>query len=889
MRLNQSEKIIINYMKNNCIDGEEKTFTTIFLSEQLYIERSNVSRILNNLERQGIVEKIKGKPVLYRLKKKELEKEDSCFNTLVGHDGSLYHAVKHGKASILYPNKNLNVILEGEKGVGKKEFAKLMHQYARDKRILTKSSKFLIVNCLEYADSLDELYEEMFIKEDNLFVKADKGVMFIEEIQYLSSRFLKALLPILDSGEFQYENKKYKVILIFSTSDIHQIRDKSYFLNKIPMIIKIPNLNSRPLSERFELVKKFVLEEAKKVNKVINISYSNLRYLILYNCQDHINQLKKDIKIISANAYANSILLKNHNSLSFDFELFDEEIQHGIFEYENKCNELNKVLEKDTIYSFNIDGTVTLNKQYNGKVDIYSDFESRINEIYKSKPNETIQEVFNTDINILFEHYFNSLTNEIDDIDQLRTVVDENLINFVSTFLKQCRYKLNKVFSNKTFIGLCIHLDIAIKRAVLNEKVKNNRVLEIIEKYPEEYALSKNFSKLIEKTYKVNFSIDEVVFITMFICDEVFDVKENGPAILILAHGNGIAKNMCKFVQEILQFDNIFYFDRPLNMSIEETYDKVRNIVKNVNTGKGVIILSDMGIHTLFASMLSKELNIQIKNIENVTTPLAIECATKAMTENNIDIIYKDLFDSYVKNNKYSIENYKVTTVKKENVIITICLTREGSAVKIKNIIEENVNLDDDIEIVPISIVNQENGIRKIKKIAENKNIIAIVGTVNPKFHNIEFIPISNMFINKDFTDLKEIINDSIVQKNCYEADNSSIDNVIEFLKKEVNCYDFSLISDLLVKYYYKLEEELNIKINSEKRIGIMLHLTTIIELIIKNEYNSKIENMDYYYKLYSDEIEIIQKNLKGIEEILNISFPKFEIVCLLIMLLELQ
>lgn len=889
MRLNQSEKIIINYMKNNCIDGEEKTFTTIFLSEKLFIERSNVSRILNNLERQGIVEKIKGKPVLYRLKKKKFEKDDSCFNTLVGCNGSLYYAIKQGKASILYPNKNLNVILEGEKGVGKKEFAKLMYQYAKDKSILNKSSKFSIVNCLEYSDSLDELYEEMFIKEDNLFVKSDRGVLFIEEIQYLSSRFLKALLPVLDSGEFQYKNKTYKVMLVFSTSDIQQIRDKSYFLNKIPMIINIPNLKSRPLIERYELIKKFVLEEAKKVNKVINISYSNLRYLILYNCKDHINQLKKDIKIISANAYANSILLNNQNYISFDFELFNEQIQQGIFKYENKCNELNKVIEKDTIYSFNIDGTVTLNKQYNGKVDIYNDFESRINEIHKSKPNQTIQEVFNTDINILFENYFNSLAHEISDIDQLRTIIDDNLINFVSTFLKQCRYKFNKVFSNKTFIGLCIHLDIAIKRAILNENVKNNRVIEIIEKYPEEYALSKSFSNLIEKTYNVNFSIDEVVFITMFICDEVFDVKENGPAILILAHGNGIAKHMCKFIQEILQFDNIYYFDRPLKMSIEETYDRVRNIIKNVNTGKGLIILSDMGIHTLFASMLSKELNIQVKNIENVTTTLALECATRAMTENNIEIIYKDLFKSNVKNNKYSIENYKVTTVKKENVIITLCLTSEGSAVKIKNIIEENVNLDDDIEIVPISIVNQENGIRKIEKLAENKNIIAIVGTVNLKFHNIEFIPISNMFINKDFADLKEIIKNSIIEKNYQEADNESVNNVNQFLMKEVKCYDFSLISDLLVNYFCKLEEELNIKIITEKRIGIMLHLTTIIELIIKNEYSSKIENIDYYYELYFDEIEIIQKNLKDIEEILNISFPKFEVVCLLIMLLELQ
>ena len=133
-----------------CVSGEkagihECGFSAGEIAALLNLDRTNVSRDLNNLVSEGRVTKLSGRPVKFLIKndspdlKKGIinsqpeESPEFTFHNLVGAEGSLKAAVQQAKASILYPGNSLNILLTGATGVGKTTFGELIYRYAREK------------------------------------------------------------------------------------------------------------------------------------------------------------------------------------------------------------------------------------------------------------------------------------------------------------------------------------------------------------------------------------------------------------------------------------------------------------------------------------------------------------------------------------------------------------------------------------------------------------------------------------------------------------------------------------------------------------------------------------------------------------------------------------
>lgn len=76
------------------------------------------------------------------------------------------------------------------------------------------------------------------------------------------------------------------------------------FLRRIPIKIKLPNLNERSLDERLILIESFFKEESKKLDKPLYVSYNSMLCLLSYDCPFNIGQLKNDISLLVANSYS---------------------------------------------------------------------------------------------------------------------------------------------------------------------------------------------------------------------------------------------------------------------------------------------------------------------------------------------------------------------------------------------------------------------------------------------------------------------------------------------------------------------------------------------------------------------------------------------------------
>ena len=101
--------------------GEIKGISASEIADILGLQRTNVSSDLNKLFKDGRIEKLKGKPVLYKVnnlnflikeeKDNVIDDDKDIFSEIIGENLSLKNAVQQAKAAIIYPPNGLHTLL----------------------------------------------------------------------------------------------------------------------------------------------------------------------------------------------------------------------------------------------------------------------------------------------------------------------------------------------------------------------------------------------------------------------------------------------------------------------------------------------------------------------------------------------------------------------------------------------------------------------------------------------------------------------------------------------------------------------------------------------------------------------------------------------------------
>ena len=149
--------IIYEFIQLNQYSNPEYSsgIETKVIADELEMQRSNVSNILNELVKEEKLIKTNTRPVLYKLPDQMvISSESDCFANLVGEKGSLRNAIQLAKAAILYPQKSLNVLLSSKNGCGTTYFVSLMHKFALEQRVLKSNAPFVKINCRHYSKNL---------------------------------------------------------------------------------------------------------------------------------------------------------------------------------------------------------------------------------------------------------------------------------------------------------------------------------------------------------------------------------------------------------------------------------------------------------------------------------------------------------------------------------------------------------------------------------------------------------------------------------------------------------------------------------------------------------------------------------------------------------------
>lgn len=874
---------IYNYLLENTkqitLDNirKKKGFSTSEISEKLDILRNNVSMELNLLLRDGKIIKIKGRPVLFLDKNtiedaighklgntslefenieqvlgadKEKEVSKSPFEDLIGSKTSLRNQIEQAKAAILYPPSGLHTLILGETGVGKTLFANMMYSYAKYSKKFNENSPFIVFNCADYYNNPQLLISQIFghikgaftgadSEKEGLVQKANNGILFLDEIHRLPPEGQEMIFYFMDTGTYNKlgeteRKRKSNVLIIGATTEDPASSLLKTFVRRIPIIITIPNLEERPARDKLDMIKFLLSNEARRVKKPIKIEAEAVKALIGSASFGNIGQIKSNIQLVCAKGFLNSI--DNKECIEIDFKSLPSDIKDGLFHLSGKRKEMEEISQC-------IESQLVITPEGNYKALIDEDsYEPPFN-LYKiiedkaavlkgeGADSEYIKNFITTDINIHIKCFYDKFKNDITDREKILKIVNEDILEFAEEIKFMAESKLNKKFNERFLYALSLHLSAFFKRVESNRSLKYDDMESVIKDNPEEYKVALEIRKLIEQKYKIIVPDMEIIYLTLLL-SSIQDAQNNDHvAIIVAAHGSSTASSMVNVAKKLLGDGVIEAIDMPLEVNPKKILDEMTEKVKEIDMGKGVLLLVDMGSLSNFDMVITEKTNIIVKTIDMVSTPLVLEALRKA---NIFDMDLDSIYESLKEFRGYGPYVEDCIVADKNKAIITICSTGEGTAEKLKELVKDIVfNLtDEQIEIIPIGINKLKEKIESVKK---SYTIIASVGVIDPKI-SAPFISLESLIGGSGE---KKIIN--IIQKHniqIVEKDKNIIvkDLCEDSLKQFLTFLNPYKIISVLMKFSSVLEKEMNTEFDNSMRIRLIVHVGCALErMVIKD------------------------------------------------------
>lgn len=888
-------------------------FSAAEISESLNILRNNVSMELNELLRMDKIIKIKSRPVLYvdkecveRILNKKLEdksievreisnifnevnSETSPFDKLIGSKTSLKNQIEQAKAAILYPPNGLNTLIVGQTGVGKTLFANMMYNQAKYVKKLNENSPFIIFNCADYYNNPQLLISHLFghikgaytgadVDKAGIIEKADKGILFLDEIHRLPPEGQEMLFYFMDTGKFNRlgeteRNRNSCILIVGATTEDPNSSLLKTFVRRIPIIISIPSFEERTAKDKIDLIKFLFSNEAHRVNKTIKIDDEVVKALIGSTSYGNIGQVKSNIQLICAKGFLNS--MSNKEYIDINFKDLPSEIKNGLFYLTGKRKEIEEVsnyLEPQLIVTPDGYNELSDVDSYNLPFNLYKIIEDKAAILQEGGADkEYINNFITTDINIHIKSFYNKVKNNEDDRNKILKIVDEDILKFSEEAINMIEHQLDKKLGYRFLYALSLHLSSFLNRLKTKKTLKYTNIDGIIDDKREEFNIALGIKAMLEKKFNIVVPQIEVTYLTLLISSIQEENNNAHVGIIVATHGSSTASSMVDVAKQLLGNGIIEALDMPLDVSPTEILERIIEKTKEIDMGKGVLLLVDMGSLANFDAIIIEKTGIKVKTVDMVSTPMVLEAIRRSnILDMDIDSIYNSIKEFRGYGHREVILQNESGSPK---VIITICSTGEGTAEKLKALVENivcNVT-DQEINVIPIGIRELSQSIKTIEK---KYKIIASVGVLDPKIE-APFISIESLIGGRGEDQLLNIIKNQNIFVEEKQENIVSRKICEESLNQFLTYLNPSKIISVLYEFISVLEKKLGKKFENSIRIRLMVHVGCALErMIIKDGLVYK----DDRNMLNKKNIDIINEANNVFKSSINIALSEDEI-----------
>jgi len=325
-------------------------------------------QLINNcLEKSRLSKEVK--------KLRELVKQKYGFDNIIGNSNKIKRVLAQVAQAAATDS---NVYIEGESGTGKELIAKSLHLASN-----RKDGPLIAVNCAAIPENLME--SEMFGYEKGaftgaskskkgLFIQADSGTFFLDEISEMHSSMQVKMLRALEEKEFYPVGGRQTVkvdcrIIAASNKNLEEEIEKGNFREDLFYRIHVIPIKLPPLSERKEdipiLSRHFLQKFSREMGKEIEeFSTDAMHKLISYPWPGNIRELENTIEC--------AVAMTKRNVITEDLILQTQNISpEGLksFKYAKENFEKNYLIQLFELTRGNVSKAAKLAGKY--RADIY--------------------------------------------------------------------------------------------------------------------------------------------------------------------------------------------------------------------------------------------------------------------------------------------------------------------------------------------------------------------------------------------------------------------------------------------------------------------------------------------------------------------------------------
>lgn len=889
--------------------------TTTELAQIIGITRANTSLELNKLVRQGKVLKVKSFPINYlpaekvkevfrlpvlnyfeidslgtfeqknRSKEAKLDMEDwnqgDPLKSMIGYNGSLHQAVSQAKAALMYPPHGLHMMLLGATGVGKTYFADNIFKFAKYKNIFQKDAPFITFNCADYYNNPQLLLSILFghskgaytganKEESGLVEQADGGILLLDEVHRLPPEGQEMLFYFIDRGSYhrlgesQKERHSNVLIVCATTEDVDSTMLRT-FMRRIPMTITIPAIDERPLQERLELMEYLFQLETKRIKRNLSVEREVFEIILSQENIGNVGQIKSEIQLTCAQAFLNDFETEDEIRVKV-INLPEQEKSSWlkVSSIKRKSIDLSNYLRRTTIFK--------VNNPLNGPQEddnIYQLIAEKVGRLRKENvSDQEVQQYIMTDLHLHIKNFFRQSVKE----ESFSKLVEPQTVELVKKLKKIAETEMHLNFGQSFIHYFSLHLESFFQRGSKADYLLQDEIETIKKNNLTEYRVAQLFQKEIMDQINIPLPDIEVIYLTMLLIS-IENMNSNKKiGILVAAHGNSTAFSLVKVGKELLGGSNIDYLDMPLNVAPDEMYVRMENKIKQLEQGRGVLLLYDMGSLGMFTTQLLQDTGVKVMALSNVTTSMVLEAMRKA---NYLDMdlytlsmqLKQDLLDSL---KDIELENGKT------KAIISVCMSGNGTAKKLKKIIEEIIKqtTTKTVKVVTVSAMKMNT---EFPKLMNKYDVLAAVGTKQPSA-NLPFVSLEDLISGNGEAFIKALLNKATLPKLHSQLDNNVVVSQMcqETLEQNMVYLNPVLLNKMLQEWVKKLEVKLGENMENSRKIRCVVHTAFALERTLKKQELSYDEEPSSKVK---QTLPMVRATLNKAVDSLNIE-PSYDELC---------
>lgn len=738
----------------------------------LSLIRSNTTTALNTLWKEGVLEKVGGRPVRYRPTNKAAEAlaplaapnplaglshdvlPDDPFRAMVGWNESLAAAVKQAKAAVLYPGGGLHTLVSGPTGVGKSRLAELMFQFGTRSGVFRQGARLITFNCADYSNNPQLLMAHLFGVAKGAYTGADKnqvglvehadgGLLFLDEVHRLAPEGQEMLFRLIDKGYFrrlgetETERTSQTLIVCATTERIDSSLLRT-FTRRIPMVINLPSLDERTLRERLKFLKYAFRAEARKMGASLVIPRGALEHLLLYDCPGNVGQLTSDVMLSCAQAFLR--YLNDHRvPIPIGLDLLPDHVRRQVVGIRQRRGELEEVLAAHP---------AGLEVELGDKA-APDEPEARLSNIYEMMERETralegksfsvaaIQRHLSATVEAHFRHFLNTVQRRYEaGRQELTAVIDVSVLAAVEQAIAYAEGHLRRVMPKRILFGLALHVQAALDRLRLSTSVTYPPLEHIQTEHPLEYEAAVTMVRMLTQQLQVSLPEGEVAYAALFLTTADDAGDDRRIALAVACHGQGVASGMTDVAEYLAGRVNVFSLDMPLDGSPDDVLQQLTAWVKQ-GSFSGVLLLVDMGSLSFLADRLHHATGIPIRVVPMASTILLIEAIQHAQLPGvTLDQVYDAVAEA-----QRRLAASPWSGGNRTPVVITCCFTGQGNAELLQKVVQRAMRArGHSVAVVAASIPAAGDWERMFTSLLQGDRPLAVVGPIHPGIADVFYV-----------------------------------------------------------------------------------------------------------------------------------------------------